>query len=466
MKFTKLSLAALAAIGLATSASAAIENVKVDGDVKLWYQTTDKKADGTADNKNDGLFKKDGATGDLAATLRVTGDLTKRAGFGLTMNAITTLGLENHVVSAENAGSTSNTNYTNGTDANPMWFSEMYMTYKAGKTLAKIGRQELDTPLCYTETWGSAKNTFEAGVLVNQNIPDTVLVGAMVSRSNGTILDGTGGGYGHHTGAADFRGFFHGATSTGSVGGVVTGNTTDNGAYALGVVNSSVPGLGLSAFYYDVTRVGKAYWLEAAYDVMKVVKVEGLYTSLAADKGTFYSTSTGALADATGIKDTTKAYALKVSGKVANLVTLGAAYSSVSKGVLNVWNFATYTNGTPTSKLYTAGVGGSSTGAIAGMSDSTGWKVDASMKVAGIDLGAYYNTFKVKANDVASGKQFSPSSYALTVGGNIEDVNLTLAYINETHTDVLTQSTTFHNIRATDNNEKYQIIRAVATLKF
>ena len=38
MKFTKLSLAAMIAMGVASSAFA-VENVKVDGQIKLWYQT-------------------------------------------------------------------------------------------------------------------------------------------------------------------------------------------------------------------------------------------------------------------------------------------------------------------------------------------------------------------------------------------------------------------------------------------
>lgn len=40
MKFTKLSLAAMIAMGVASSAFA-VENVKVDGQIKLWYQTAD-----------------------------------------------------------------------------------------------------------------------------------------------------------------------------------------------------------------------------------------------------------------------------------------------------------------------------------------------------------------------------------------------------------------------------------------
>lgn len=439
MNFTKLSLAALAVMGIASSASAAIENVKVDGDVKLWYQTTDSSA-----TRGDGLFKKEGASGDLAATLKVAGELTKNAGFGLTMNALTTLGLENHVVTTENAGRATSTNL-NGTDANPMWFSEMYMTYKAGKTLAKLGRQELNTPLCYTETWAAAKNTFEAGVLINQDIPDTTLIAAMVSKSNGAIVNGTLGSAGN---SANFEGFFnttvnHTASYVGTNVVGTPANSIDRGAFAVAMVNKSVPNLTIHPVYYDVTRVGKAYWIDLAYDA-KIVKVEGLYTNLEANTQTFGLTSAN--------DKNTGAYALKVSGKVADLVTLGASYSAVEKGTLNVWNFATYNNGTPTTKLYTAGAGGSATGFIPGIVDTTGFKVEASTTLAGFGLGAYYNSFEVGTNGVAAATKYKPNAAALIVDKKVSDIDLHVAYISE------------NDINAAKADQ--QVVRVVATLKF
>ena len=70
MKFTKLSLAALAAMAFAGSAFA-VENVKVDGQIKLWYQTAD--VSGTAQPK---LFEKAASVGDLGFYVGAAGDLT------------------------------------------------------------------------------------------------------------------------------------------------------------------------------------------------------------------------------------------------------------------------------------------------------------------------------------------------------------------------------------------------------
>jgi imipenem/basic amino acid-specific outer membrane pore len=441
MKFTKLSLAALAAISLASSAFA-VDNVKVGGDIGLWYQTAKTNA-----NNQPNLFSKDASSGDLVATLKATGDLTKKVGFGLTMNAATTLGLENHMVATENLGQ-AQAGSLNGVSANPMWFSEMYMTYKAGNTLAKLGRQELGTPLCYTETWAAAKNTFEAAVLINSDVPNTTLIAAMVPKSNGALIDGTIRGGALNGNAADFKGFFTSAFNAGGAasagGALVSGNTTDNGAFAVAMVNKSIPNLTIHPVYYDVTRVGTAFWIDLAYDA-KVAKVEALYTNLSAD------TSTGSVFAAVSDKST-GAYAAKVTGTVAGF-NLGGSYSAVEKGTLNVWNFATYTNATPTTKLYTAGAGGTQTGFIAGMTDTTGWKLEASTKLPyDVTLGAYYNSFDVKTNNNARAKEYKPSSYALIADTKVDEINLHVAYVHE------------DKINAAD--AKVDVVRVVASIKF
>ena len=108
MKFTKLSLAAMIAMGVASSAFA-VDNLKVDGQVKVWYQTTDTSTVTGETNSaanNDGIFKKDGATGDLVAKLRATGNFNSKIGFGTTLYAVSTMGLENNLVSGETIGRT------------------------------------------------------------------------------------------------------------------------------------------------------------------------------------------------------------------------------------------------------------------------------------------------------------------------------------------------------------------------
>ncbi|MCI4399883.1 MAG: hypothetical protein JHC37_04900 [Campylobacteraceae bacterium] len=136
---------------------------------------------------------------------------------------------------------------------------------------------------------------------------------------------------------------------------------------------------------------------------------------------------------------TTSAWAAQVSGALYG-VNLAASYSSVSKGFLPVANTAT---GFKKTKLYTASI--LSDGEIAAKPDTTAWKLSASTKVAGFDLGASYGSYKVGKNDgvkdwfsfadqagtAAVNQEFKPSEVDLSVGTKIDEVNLVVYYINQ-----------------------------------
>jgi hypothetical protein len=459
MKFTKLSLATIVAMGFASSAFA-VENVKVDGQIKLWYQTSDMTAsngatvssiDGVTNSKNDGLFKKDGAMGDLVAKLRATGDLTKKVGFGTTLYAATTMGLENNVVNNEtinNASNSAGQTGVNGSDKNPIWLGEAYFVYKIGKTIAKIGRQELDTPLAYSETWNAAPNTFEAAVLVNQDIPDTTLVAAYVSRGNGYdnnyAVNGAATRAGINTKTVTSNGTFYNYHANAGVGDAV------GGAYALAMVNKSIPNLTVHPVYYNVLDTAMAYWVDATYNVPNIVKIEALYANV--DPVGATQRTLDAL-KAAASNDTTTAYAGQLSGEFAG-VKLAGAYSSVSKGFLPVANTAT---GFKKTKIYTASI--LADGTVAGRPDTTGWKLSAGYTIAGIDLAASYAGYNVGKNDgkanwfnavnitdgalygvavpnraavngAPAGVEYKPSEIDLSASTKVDEINLALYYIN------------------------------------
>lgn len=449
MKFTKLSLAALIAMGIASNASA-LENVKVDGQVKLWYQTTDLTSLSTeaasATSKNDGIFKQVGATGDLVAKLRATGDLTKKVSFGTTMYMVTTLGLENNLVSSEaiTVGSTNDVGgagVTNGDSNLPMWLGEAYMTYKAGNTLVKIGRQELDTPLAFTETWNAAPNTFEAAVVVNKDLPDTTLIAAYVARGNGN---------GASTVGKNFNAY-------GNFGSSYAPGETGAGAYAVGMLNKSIPNLTVHPVYYDVVDSATAFWIDAAYNIPNIAKIEALYATLSAQGDLENSLKTAGVQD----RDT-DAYAVKVSGELVG-VKLGASYSAVSKGTIPVANTAT---GFTKTKIYTASI--LSDGRIAAQPDVKSWKVEAATKVAGFDLGASYGSYDVGDNDRGTrltggytlNKEKSPSEIDLSVGTKIDDINVVAYYIMQS--DFTCNSATSTNPEARDR----QAFRVIASINF
>lgn len=424
MKFTKLSLAAIAAVTFASGAFAA-ENVKVDGQVKLWYQTTDN--DAVADT---GLFKQAGASGDLVAKLRATGDLTKSVGFGATMYAATTLGLEQNLVQVEalnlNAGSSAGTGTLSGDSNLPTWMGEAYMTYKAGKTLVKIGRMELDTPLAYTETWNAAPNTFEAALVVNQDLPDTTLVAAYVSRGNGHNNELAANAGTVNGGGTGFTSYW--ALNALGNGAMALGGTDNGGAYAVGLVNKSVPNLTIHPVYYSVTDTADAVWVDAAYNVPNIVKVEALYSWMDAVGATDNAIKNVLKASTDA---TTDAYAVQLSGAYAG-VNLAASYSSISKGFLPIANTAT---GFKKTKLYTASI--FSDGTVAARPDTTSWKLSASTKLAGFDLSASYSSHDHGQNNGnrdwfgARNTEFSPSEIDLSVGAKLDEINVVAYYINQ-----------------------------------
>ncbi|RUM44705.1 MAG: hypothetical protein DSY46_05015 [Hydrogenimonas sp.] len=312
MKFAKLSLAAIMAMGV--SAFADVQNIKVSGDAKLFYSTSDK-------GSND-LFESAGAMGQAALDLSVSADLAEGVASKMSVVALNTLGLENNLVSQV---------WESGL-GNQWWVSEAWLAKSFGNTTVKVGRQALDTPFAFSETWSIAQNTFDAAVVLNQDIQDTTLVAAWVGRGNGTnaLNDATAaeaaGGIGLNF-AADGKDPF--------------GTYYKGGAYAFGAITSAIPNTTFQAWYYDVVSTAQAWWLQADVnlkDIVDGVSVGVQYAGITPDKNLFPT------------KDDSSAVAVKVSGNVEG-VALSAAYSTVDSGnALPIANTATHFN---QSKLYT-----------------------------------------------------------------------------------------------------------------
>jgi len=351
MKFTKMSLVAALLVG---SSAFAIDNVKTSGNVQVMYNTTD--AAGLTSNVIEGetgkgsLFNKDSSAADIGLNLNVSADLatndlvTISVGAGYTV--LTTLGLENNFVS--NVWGGAHGVPTLGTGANyggalggakvenASWMNEAYAVVslnQASKSLLKVGRQELDTPLAFTETWSIEKNTFEAAVLVNNDIPDTTVVLAYVGNGNGNEAFGQN---------------LNGATSVTTLGlanGAVVNPEGDfatfgkNGAYALGAVNNSWKPLVAQAWYYNLNSLATAYWVQAD------LNMEGITAGFQYTGGTVIDTNIDPVGDTSGT------FALMAGYEMKDVVTAKLAYSQTSdKGIVHGANTATSTGA---SKLYT-----------------------------------------------------------------------------------------------------------------
>ncbi|MBN2815809.1 MAG: hypothetical protein JXQ67_03950 [Campylobacterales bacterium] len=317
MKLAKMSLAAALLLGMNAYA---VENVEVSGDAKLFYGTQSGSYDSSA--TSEALFNKSGAYADFSASLGVTADLMENVKAGAKMQLISTLGLENDIVSGTwSSGHKANSGVLN-TDE---WVSEAWLEGKLGATTGKVGRMTLETPLVFTETWSSDYNTFEAAMLTNEDIPDTTLVAAYVATSNGYAADPSGT----------------------LVGNVMSGGGTfykvgEEGAYVLGAINNSVKPLTVQGWYYSMPKTADAYWLQADLEMDGII-AGAQYTSINVDD-----------AVATGDDDT--AYAFKLGYAIPDMMTITAAYSAVADtGTYGgVYNFATAGQSAGTaSSLYT-----------------------------------------------------------------------------------------------------------------
>jgi hypothetical protein len=373
MKLAKMSLAAVLVMG---ASAFAIDNVKVNGATKLIYQTTASDApetSGAAIGTKPGLFDKGNSRAQVSATLGASANLTDSISGGAEVQALSTLGLQGQLVSKV-------MNDSNG--VKDSWnVSQLWIAASLGNTTAKIGRQELNTPFAFTEKWNVVKNTFEAAVLLNSDIPNTTLVGAYVGGSNGMVNDtanaaGTGWNVANmgQDGRTGFNQFF-------------------GGAYAAGVVNTSVEATTLQAWYYAVnagaikgfTDVGvNAFWLQADTKLIPMVTVGAQFANMDPDGSQ--------QADAKSMD----AWALKVAGDIS-MVSLFAAYSSVGKSdtVLTVSNTATQDK----TKLYTGTASIYMDGAVVGQQGTDSWKVGVKAKLTDVTLGANYTAAELKKND-------------------------------------------------------------------
>ncbi|WP_353661838.1 hypothetical protein [Hydrogenimonas sp. SS33] len=365
MKFAKLSLAAIMAMGISAFAT----DIKVDGDVKVYYGTTDA-------DYNDGITRVSPTTGDMFGQKNSYGDAAVRVGMtaenmpaGLTgrlsMTYLTTMGLEGRLVNGVWAG------LSEDTQLDGIWFDEMNLKGTVfDKTTVIAGRQYLDTPMVFSEKWNIAKNSYDAAVVVDQHIEKTALVAAWVWRSNinGSLTVANGDGS-----------FNDGFDTFG-----------DNGAYAFGAVTSLIPYTTAQAWYYSVDSVADAYWLQA--DIKPTIGEDMNLEIGGQFAGTLVADSTyKALGIPSSGQDDATAWAIKAGIDFAG-ARISAAYSSTDKGNLGFANV-----GGDQSKLYTEAWWNYG---YVSAPDTDAYNVTAEYSWADVaDFGAYYTHTEFNGND-------------------------------------------------------------------
>jgi len=431
MKLAKMSLAAAMLLGANLYA---IDNVKVEGDAKLYYQTADNSNDGAGGDNGNALFNKKGAAGQAALGLGITADLTEGVSAGAHLTALSTLGLEGQLVN--NVWEA-----PNGLD-DYFWFDEVWMAGTVGKTTAKVGRMPLDTPLVFTETWSIAPNTFEAGVLINQDLPDTTIVAAYVGGSNGneeSAGSNAGGGIGsvlggvNANGNTNFRQFY-------------------DGAFAAGIVNNSWKPLAVQAWYYNAQEDGnthalgltsvQAYWLQADLD-MEGILAGAQYTSIDYNAG--------------AVTPDNNAWAVMLGYAMKDVATIKVAYSQTGEEKIAELGAGGNLAASGQSKLYTEAWW--NYGYITG-ADTSALNVTVEATVAEIDLGAYYTATDAGSNGATVDTRADMTELTLSATKSFGPLDASLVYI---FTDAEDQ-----NVKgaAALDGESYNIIQAYLTYNF
>jgi len=415
MKLVKMSLVAAMLMG---ASAFAVENTKISGSAQLVYQTQDTVLGALNNQDADQLFDKDTSAADAALHLNLTTDLTTGISAGASFTALSTLGLENNFVGSIWGGAHTPTTATGasfptGAEGalgapgikveNASWFGEAWIAGTYGNTTAKLGRMQLDTPLAFSETWSVETNTFEGAAVINQDLPDTTVVLAYIGNGNGTETFG-------QDETSVFAQLGHTAAPIVNQNGNFTTYGTD-GAYAAGVVNNSLEMLNVQAWYYDVTRIAQAYWLQAD------LSMEGIMAGLQYSGITYQ----GAADDGSDIDS--DVFAGMIGYEMKDMFTIKGSYSMVGEDARAGFNTATST-GTAQTKLYTEmwWMYGTVTQA-----DTTAYNITVESPVQGIvDLGLYYSS----ADQSKDAGNNDITEFTLTAGKSFGPLDTTLAYIN------------------------------------
>ena len=413
MKLVKMSL--LAATLVASSAFA-IDNVKVSGDAKLYYSTDD-----ASENVVDAsLFNRDSSAGQAALGLGITADLTDGISAGAHLTALSALGLTNIVSNVWEAELT-----------DEFWFDEAWIAGTYGKTTAKVGRMALDTPLVFTETWSTAKNTFEAGVLINQDIPDTTLVAAYVGEHNsGYAATGTFAGV--------VQSFGGGVNNTNFS--LVNGG---KGAYAVGAVNNSWKPLTVQGWFYNLPSFANAYWLQADLALDFGLLLGGQFSGIDVKPVATGDSANTAMSAMAG-------YELK------DIVTLSAAFSQTGENDNGI-GVGGNVFGTGQSKLYTEAWW--NYGYIT-RPDTTALNVTAKIPEAltYVAIGAYFTQVTVGENKTGVDKKQDMMEVTLEASKSFGPLDASLLYIMTDAED--------NNVDTSGEGQSFNTVQAYLTYNF
>lgn len=342
---------------VASAAPVEVSAWDFSGQAVVYYQTADTLFGDYS------LFEQDASAADAGIQLKAANnDIFAGIGAGFAVNGLSTLNLENSIVSGvmQLTG-----NPVPGNDIDDItdggWIGEAYLTYGFGNTSIKAGRQTLPkalSPFAYSENWNVFENTFDALLVVNTDISNTTLVGAWVAANNVNSM--------MMSNLTDFNSL-----------------NDDRGVYMLTAQNKSFENLTLTGSYYYGSEFITA-------DDINILWGDAQYAASSFNVGVQGGT---VMHDA--MTDDIVAFGAKVGTTLAGF-NLAAAYSNVNDGGVNAQinggtpAFGMFNVGGTTSALYTSTLADELFTSAVMTFDSDKFVVNANMDALGGNFSALY----------------------------------------------------------------------------
>lgn len=273
---------------------------KIKGEGIFYYQTMNRIEDYLPQlgQKNNSLFNKNSSSANIGLKLKLSNkNILENLGVAVAINTIGTLGLDEFAV--DNVMQKANSSNKIGQGG---WVGEAYFTYLLSNSTAfKVGRQELPYAISlavFSERWNVFSNTYDAGLILNNSLPQTLLIGGYIWRYNNNDY------------SADMNSFIK--------------SNEGRGMYMFIARNKSIEDITISAVYYyvpDFIQTGVN-----SRETTNVFASEILWNiqdyTLGIQNGNII---TG------GIIDDTQLFSAKISKKFENVNTL-LAFSYVNDG--------------------------------------------------------------------------------------------------------------------------------------
>lgn len=235
-----MAVGALSSLSAADTLADAFKNGKVNGTLEAWYWDR-----GYAGSKNENIFN-------AGLKLSYTTD-TFNGFFG---------GATLQTSNSPFATKTAKTVFAPNEYGPGAVLSEAYIGYKMDKTVVKIGRQYIATPLIASSPNRIIKQSFEGMTIMNTNLPQTMIFGGYVNKYQNRT-NGAGD-------IAEFtNNFWLGSPLPGAqvatAGSATPWKNLDGEAYSLMAVNQSIPSVKLTGQWVGITDLADLYYAEAAY---------------------------------------------------------------------------------------------------------------------------------------------------------------------------------------------------------